>query len=341
MRIAVDAMGGDYAPQEIVAGTLDAARAIDAEMVLVGDEGEINECLAKVVGAALRVGDADAADISRVTVQHSDGLIDMDESPRDVLRRGRSSSLADCVEMVKCGEAEGAVSAGNSGAMMALGHTRLGTIPQISRPAIAVVLPTTCGKAILLDAGANADCKPEHLVEFALMGSCYAEHVVGVDSPRVATLNIGSEAKKGNVLTKAAHSLLETAPINYVGHVEGNSILTGEVDVIVADGFAGNVVLKVVEGAIRFMMDTMKTGIAESTRAQLGALLMKPVFAKMRRRCNWAEYGGAVLLGIEGVCVVGHGRSDRKAVRNAIQVAAEAAEHDIVEHLRRSVQQLS
>ena len=341
MRIAVDAMGGDYAPQEIVPGTLAAARALDAEIVLVGDEGQLNELLADAVGAALKVGEADTAAISRVTIRHSDGVVAMDESARDALKRGRSSSVADCVEMVRCGEAQAVVSAGNSGAFMALAHTRLRTIPQISRPAIAAALPTVSGKVLLLDAGANADCKPEHLVEFAMMGSCYAEHVLELDSPRVATLNIGAEAKKGNVLTQKAHSLLQSVPINYVGHIEGNRILAGDVDVVVADGFSGNVVLKVMEGAIRLVMDTMKAGIAESTRGQVGALLMKPVFAKMRRRCNWAEYGGAVLLGIQGVCVVGHGRSDRIAICNGIQVAADAAQHDMVEQLRRSVQELS
>ncbi len=341
MRIAVDAMGGDFAPQEIVPGTLAAARVIDAEIVLVGHEARLNDLLADAVGSALKEGETNTAAITRVTVRHSDGVIAMEESPRDALKRGRTSSIADCVEMVRCGEAQAVVSAGNSGAFMALAHTRLRTIPQISRPAIAAALPTASGKVLLLDAGANADCKPEHLVEFAIMGSCYAEQVLGVDRPRVATLNIGEEAKKGNVVTQTAHLLLQSVPINYVGHIEGNRILAGDVDVVVADGFAGNVALKVVEGAIRFVMDTIKAGIAESTRAQLGALLMKPAFAKMRRRCNWAEYGGALLLGIQGVCVVGHGRSDRQAICNAVQVAADAAQHDIVAELRRLVQQLS
>ncbi len=334
MRIAVDAMGGDHAPQEIVPGALAAAQTIDTEICLVGDESRLNELLQ-------RARDGTRNTVGRVTIRHSEGVVGMSETPRAALQRGRTSSMAECIEMVKQGEAQAAVSAGNSGAFMALATTRLRNIADISRPAIAILIPTRTGRTVILDAGANADCKPEHLLQFATMGSCYAEHVLGLRRPRVAVLNIGEEVNKGNALVHATHPLLETAPVNFVGHIEGNAIHEGDVDVIVADGFVGNVVLKVFEGSVQFVVDTMRAGIAQSTFCRLGAWLMKPAFRYLRRRCDWAEYGGALLLGVNGVCVVGHGRSDRRAVCTAIQVAHDAVAHDIIEQMRRSVQQLS
>ncbi len=329
MRIAVDAMGGDYAPEEIVPAALMARERLDVEICLVGDEARLKELAG--YGPEGSVG---------VTVRHCSGLIGMDESPRAALQRGRNSSVATCIEMVKQGEAQAVVSAGNSGAFVALATTRLRNIADISRPAIAVFIPTRIGKAILLDAGANADCRPEHLLQFATMGSCYAEHVLGLQEPRVAILNIGEEAGKGNVLVQTTYPLLAQAPINFVGHIEGNAIFDGDVDVVVADGFVGNVVLKVLEGTFQSMLDIFHSQIRHSKLVRLGALLMKPAFRHLQTRYNWAEYGGALLLGVNGVCVVSHGRSDRHAICKAIEVAAEAVEHDIIEQMRRSVRQL-
>jgi len=330
MRIAVDAMGGDYTPEEIVPAAVTAAQTLDAEICLVGDEAQLNGLLGRGPEGA-----------GRVTVRHSDGVIGMEESPRAALQRGRSSSVADCIEMVKQGEAQAVVSAGNSGAFVALATTRLRNIADISRPAIAIFIPTKTGKAILLDAGANADCKPEYLLQFAAMGTCYAEHVFGLQQPRVAILNIGKEAGKGNSLVQATYPLLEEAPINFVGHIEGNGIFDGDVDVIVADGFVGNVVLKVLEGTIQAILDIFNAQILNSKLVRLGALLMKPAFRHLQAHYNWAEYGGALLLGVNGVCVVSHGRSDRQAIYRAIEVAAEAVEHDIIEQMRQSVRQLA
>lgn len=341
MRIAVDAMGGDHAPEQIVLGALAAARTVDAEICLVGDEAQLQALLSDGIEAASG-GPTAPAGPGRVTVVHEPGVIGMDESPRAALQRGRCSSMAASVELVRDGEAQGAVSVGNSGAFMALATTRLRNIANISRPAIAITVPTSSGKAILLDAGANADCKPEHLAQFATMGIAYAEHLLGLKEPRVATLNIGEEQCKGNALTQATYGLLSTAPINFVGHVEANAMFDGHVDVIVADGFVGNIVLKTIEASIQFFSDGIKTGVARgSVLPRLGAWLMRPVFRSLAVQYDWAEYGGALLLGVNGVCVIGHGRSDWRAVRNAIQVAAEAVEHDIVEQVRQSVQLLS
>ncbi len=339
MRIAVDAMGGDHAPEEIVPGALAAAKIIDAEICLVGDQQQIIDLLG---GAYKGTGAGGVADVGpgRVTVRHSEGVVGMDESPRAALKRGRNSSVADCIEMVKSGEAGAAISAGNSGAVMALATMRLRNIADVDRAAIATMLPTKRGNIIMLDAGANADCRPENLVEFAIMGSCYARHAFGVSEPRVGILNIGEETKKGNALVQAAYSLLQSAPINFVGHIEGNHAFDGDIDVIVCDGFVGNVVLKVLEGSVGLVSHILKDGIRTSWLSKIGALLMKPAFNHLRRRCDWAEYGGALLLGINGVCIVSHGRSDRRAVSKAIQVAANAVKHDVIGEMTHSLKQL-
>ena len=333
MRIVVDAMGGDHAPDEIVPGAVAAAELVDAEICLVGDGSRLTDLLSHHGGAG-------AKSVGTVTVRHTDGVVAMDESPRAALQRGRSSSVAYAVDMVRDGDAEAAVSAGNSGAFMALATMRLRNIARIDRPAIALGLPTMTGQMVFLDGGANADCKPEHLLQFAMMGSCYAA-VRGVDNPTVGILNIGEEASKGNAVTRAAHALLQSAPLNYVGSVEGNSLLEGNVDVVVADGFVGNVVLKVFEGSFHMFGGLLKAGIASSLVSRAGALLMRPAFAHLRQKCDWAAYGGALLLGVNGICVVCHGRSDREAIKNAILQAAGAIEHDIIGRMRDSMSALA
>ncbi len=331
MRIAVDAMGGDHAPEEIVPGALAAAEVVAAEVCLVGDEKRLSELLARGKRAAHATDSP-----GQVCIHHVDGVVEMDESPRAALQRGRSSSLATAVEMVRDGAAEAAVSAGNSGAFMALATMRLGNIAGIDRPAIALVLPTVSGRMVFLDAGANADCKPEHLLQFAMMGSCYAA-VRGVDNPRVGILNIGEEASKGNAVTRAAYELLQNAPLNFIGSVEGNSVFEGEIEVVVADGFVGNVVLKVMEGTFHMFRGVLKAGIASNLLSGVGAFLMKPAFAHLRRTCDWAAHGGALLLGVNGVCVVCHGRSNREAIKNAVIQAAAAVEQDVTGRVRNSV----
>lgn len=332
MVIAVDAMGGDSAPREVVAGAVSASRAIDDEICLVGDSSQIDALLCELASPHIGPG--------RITVRHADGVVPMDGSPRAALQKDHHSSMADSVEMVCEGEADAVVSAGNSGAFMALATMRLKRLPDISRPAIAVPLPTANGVTILLDGGANADCKPRHLLEFAMMGSSYAEYVLERDTPQIGLVNIGEEPTKGNTLTQEAYGLLARAPLNFIGNVETNSLANGVADVAVCDGFVGNIVLKTYEGVAKFLLGEIKEGCRQGLRTRIGAFFMKPLFRTLKAKCHYAEYGGALLLGVNGVCVVGHGRSDARAMCRAIQVAADALEHDILQHMKDSIKQI-
>ena len=321
MRIAVDAMGGDYAPEQTVAGAILAAQEIDARISLVGDPDAI---CAQMVGST--PGD-------RIEIEPAGDVIDMGESPRSVLRGRDDTSMARAVEQVRSGAAQAVFSAGNSGAFMALSVMRLGTIPGVRRPAIAVTMPSENGHRVLLDAGANADCKPEHLVDFGMMGSIYAEHALGIDNPQVGLLSIGEEKGKGNELTKAAHELLEMADLNFCGNVEGGDIFGGACDVIVCDGFVGNVVLKVTEGAAGLLLRRVQQAIMETPELAPVAPAFAEALRTLTGEFDAAEYGGALLLGVNGVCIVGHGCSDAQAVRNAIRFAHRAIDGQLVEEL--------
>jgi phosphate acyltransferase len=322
MRIAVDAMGGDFAPAEIVKGALDAARLSDAEIVLVGRPDAIEQALAGVP----RPGN--------LIIRPAADVVAMDDSPVTALKGSRQSSLAVAVEMVRDGEAEAVVSAGNSGAFMAVATMRLRMIPGMQRPGIGVFLPTPKGKRLLIDAGASADCKPRHLLEFAVMGSTYAQYALGLENPTVGLLSIGHEESKGNELVRATFPLLRDAPLNFMGNIEGNHIFSGKADVVVCDGFVGNVVLKVGEGLADVIIKQIKAGIKASVIAKVGALMMKPVLRRLKRSFDYAEYGGALLLGVNGICVVSHGRSDARAIRNAIAVAQKGVANHVVAHMR-------
>jgi len=223
---------------------------------------------------------------------------------------------------------------------MALTHIRLGTLPGIRRPAIAVLLPTPQGKQVLIDGGANADCQPARLVQFGLMGSTYAQYALQIDQPRVGLLSIGQEPSKGNKLTQDSYELLSRASINFVGNVEGDDILSDKVDVIVAYGFAGNIALKTIEGTVQFAVSGLENQISQSWLARLGAVMMRPALAALKDRLDYATYGGALLLGVEGICVVSHGRSDAKAIANAIYVAYQAAQGHVVERIRDACSKL-
>lgn len=322
MRIAVDAMGGDHAPEEIVAGALLAAEQVDAAISLVGDPDAIAACLN---GAALPEG---------VEVEAARDVIAMGESPRAALRGRDDSSLARAVDRVARGEGQAVVSAGNSGAFMALSVMRMGTIPGVRRPAIAVTMPTVDGHRVLLDAGANADCRPEHLVDFGLMGAVYAEYTLGIASPTVGLLSINEEKGKGNELTKAAYGLLEAADLNFRGNVEGGDVFGGKCDVIVCDGFVGNVVLKVTEGAARLLFRNVRETLLRSEELKSMAPQVGGALRSVADQFDASEYGGALLLGVNGVSIVGHGCSDANAIRNAVRFAHRAVEGRLVEHLR-------
>ena len=311
-------MGGDHAPGEIVAGTLAANRDGLGRMILVGDREKI----------APRVHGPGSEGIEIV---HAPGLVPMDAHASQVVRSASGTSLGEAVELVRSGAADACVSAGNSGAFLAIALIRLRTIPGIARPAIAAVLPGHNGPIVLVDAGANVDCKPEWLVQFGIMGSAYARAALGIANPRVGIISNGEERTKGNAQTLETAELLASAPLNFIGNVEGKDVFETVADVVVADGFVGNVMLKLAEGAASFFRGSLKESLTTSSPlAKLGALLARPAFESMRKKLSYDTYGGAPLLGVRGNCIVAHGRSNASAIRNAIKAAAAEAGADLV-----------
>jgi glycerol-3-phosphate acyltransferase PlsX len=324
MRIAVDAMGGDYAPAEIVKGAVCAASLYDVDITLVGDEQAIKAHLPKSLDGP-----------GRIEIRHTPEFIHMAESV-DAVRTKPDASVVVAAVMVKSHDADAMLSVGNTAAAMAVASLKLGRIPGIERPAIAAVIPNKAGSTLLLDAGATADCTVNQLVQFAVMGSIYAEKIMHKPDPKVALLSIGEEPSKGNEVVKAAHAEIRKVGLNFIGNVEGRDLFTGVADVIVADGFVGNVALKVSEGMADFVLGEF----AEVGRSVLGIvplLLLKPLLRKRFQRYDYAQYGGAPLLGVNGVCIIGHGRSNAKAVANAIRTAKESVESRIIENIKTSL----
>ncbi len=324
--VAVDAMGGDYAPRQVVEGALQAARG-DAALgvLLVGKTEAIREI---------------AGDVPpNVELVEAPGVIEMSEQPARAVRDRADASVVVASRLVKEGRAGAFVSAGNTGAAMAAALLHLGRIEGISRPAIAVVVPTPKGPVVLLDAGANADCKPEFLAEFGVMGSAYASRLLGVSDPRVGLLNIGEEKSKGSQLYRAAHALLaETESINFIGNIEGRDLFEAKAHVAVADGFVGNMVLKVAEGLSEMLFEELKGAISDSVTAKLGGLLLRSGLRELRAKVDYEEYGGTQLLGVNGGCVIAHGGSGAKAIANAVRVASRVINSDVVEAMSRQIQ---
>jgi phosphate acyltransferase len=317
-RIAIDAMGGDHAPAEIVAGTLLAAQEDYGDLILVGDEAQIR---------ALLHGPGS----EKIAVVHAPDNVPMDMHASQALRIADKTSLGVAVNMVKEGQADAAVSAGNSGAFLAIGLIKLRTIAGIARPAIATVWPAMNGPMVLLDSGANVDCRPEWLEQFGIMGSAYSKAVLNIEKPKVAILSVGEESTKGNAQVLEAAKLLREAPINFIGNVEGKDLFHNAADVVVVDGFVGNVVLKMGEGLISDLQKVIKeTVLGGNLLTKAGAALMLPTLRKLRTRFNYETYGGAPLLGLAGNCIVTHGRASRNAIKHAIHQAAIEAEHDVV-----------
>ncbi|MCC7491553.1 MAG: phosphate acyltransferase PlsX [Fimbriimonadaceae bacterium] len=321
MRIAVDAMGGDHAPREIVAGCLAAASAYpDTQLLLVGDAPALTALLPRPAPANLAVVPAD-------------GVIEMHDDPARSIRQKPDSSLVRAMQLVAAGEADGYFSAGNTGAVTAAATLRLGRIPGVARPGIATLLPVRCGHTIVCDVGACVDSKAEWIVQFAIMASLYASEVEHLPQPRVGLLSIGEEASKGDKQTKQAHEMLLEAGLNFVGNVDGKDCFRHAADVIACDGFAGNLLLKVAEGAAEFFVDLTRDAFTSSLLAKLGALLVRPALRGMKRRIDYSEYGGAFLLGVKGLVVIGHGRSNAKAVQNALRRTREGIEQRLVARL--------
>lgn len=328
MRIAVDAMGGDHAPAAAVEGAVKAHRELGEQVVLVGRASEVRPVLDRVApGSGIEIIDAPE-------------VIEMHDEPAAAVRRKKGASLVVCAELVKSGEADGLFSAGNTGAMTAVGTLILGRIDGIDRAAIPVLLPNSRGRhTVLLDAGANKDVLPHWLVQFAIMGTIYAHELLGVPDPNVGLMNIGEEETKGNKLAREAFPLLKDAPIRFVGNVEGPDLFNGRADVVVCDGFTGNVILKVAEGVAELFFHLIKEEIGSRPMLKLPAALLKPAFSSLKQRTDYGERGGAPLLGVKGVCVIGHGRSNATAVANAIRTAGEAVRHGIIDKIHDRVAQ--
>jgi len=310
-RVAVDALGGDNAPGEVILGALAAAKE-GVDVTLFGPAG---------------------LDTQGLPLVETTEVIEMADKPADAVRAKPDSSLVAAVRSVGDGSADAVVSAGNTGAMLAAGLLYLRRLPGVMRPAIAVPIPAREGPSVLLDAGANADARAEHLLQFAHMGAIFCQELLDIPNPEVRLLSIGEEDEKGNALVLDAHALLRGSDLNFGGNVESRELLRGAADVIVADGFTGNIALKLLEGAIKDLLDALRAEIASTTTGKLGGLLIRPAARRLRMRFDPDTYGGAYLLGLRGLAVIAHGNSGRRAVTNAIKLAARGVEHGVVERL--------
>lgn len=321
MRIVLDAMGGDHIPHVPVEGAVMAVKDFpDVHIILVGIEDQIKAELAKYEYPQ-----------ERISIVHASEIIDMGESPATAIRQKKDSSIVVGATLVKNGEAEGFVSAGSTGACMAASLLKIGRLKGVNRPPIATVFPNIKDQTVVLDAGANVDIGPEELVQFAIMGSIFAERILKKPNPRVGLLNIGEEEHKGNKLTHETFPLLQKAPINFVGNVEGRDIFKGDIDVVVCDGFIGNAVLKTAEGTADVIFTILKEEIFKSPMAKLGAIFLKSALRGVKARLDYTEYGGAPLLGLKGVSIISHGSSNAWAIRNAIRIARESMVNNLTE----------
>lgn len=324
VRIAIDAMGGDNAPAEIVAGALRAQEELGVDVLLVGDPQQIEASLKQ------------HAQSSSLEIVPSEGTIEMSEEPLTALRRKPKASINVAMDLVKKKRADAVVSAGHSGAAMAAALLRLGRLPGIDRPAIGAVLPTMiAGKPVLiLDVGANVDCRPKFLEQFALMGSIYSQFVLGVAEPKVGLLNIGEEPNKGNELAIQTHQLLQENPnIPFVGNAEGRDVLSGHFDVIVCDGFAGNVLLKFAEAVGEVALQILRQELPRGLHGKLGVSILRPNLKRIKQRMDHAEHGGGLLLGVAGICIISHGSSQAPTIFNAARLAKDAIDHEVLDRI--------
>jgi glycerol-3-phosphate acyltransferase PlsX len=330
MRVAVDAMGGDHAPGEIIKGSLAALEENqDLQIILVGKETLITP----LVPSELLDGNN-----ARITIQNCEEVIGMQEHPATAYRRKKDASITVATKLVKEKKADAVVSAGSTGAQMVTGLFGLGRLKGVDRPAIVITIPTLNGIKVILDVGANADCKPENLLQFAQMGSRYAQEIIGIKKPQVGLVNIGEEETKGNELTLKTYELLkENEKIDFKGNIEGRDILTGKADVMVCDGFVGNIILKVIEGTAGTLFALLKEEFTRDLKSKLAAIILKPSLKKLKGRLDYSEYGGAPLLGVNGVSIICHGSSKSEAIKNAIRVAQDCVRNSFVQSLQDSI----
>lgn len=323
VKIALDCMGGDYAPAPIVKGAELAVKEDIAHVVLLGDEKLIRSHLGT---------------FKNIEIVHTKTVVEMHESPSIALRKKKDSSMSKAFELLKSKEVDGIVTAGNSGAAMAFAIFTLGRLHSVDRPAIATLHPTIHdGTSVLIDSGGNVDCKPTHLVQFAIMGDAFAKSVLGIKTPRVGLLSNGEEETKGNELTKETHAILKYTNLNYIGYVEGTDIYNGKADVIVSDGFVGNVALKVAEGIAESLIAFFKKRITGSIKNKMGYIFLKDVFQELVKKTDYSEYGGAPLLGVDGICIICHGKSNEKAIKNAIIMAKKFVEKGLNQSIKETI----
>lgn len=318
MKIVVDAMGGDHAPGVVIDGSLAAVKEYDVEVILVGDKPKIEALLKK----AKYTG-------SRISVEHASEAIQMCESAATSIRRKRNSSIVIGVNLVKEAKADAFFSAGNTGAVVCAGTLGLGLLPGIERPGIGIVTPTLKGNSLIIDVGANIDPKPTQLLQYGIMADAYCKNILNKPSPSVGLLNIGEEEKKGTEFIRETYELLEKSKLNFVGNVEGRDLFSGKCDIVICDGFVGNIALKVAESAAEAMQTFLKRHLLSNIWGKIGLIFMMPSLKRFKKELDYAEYGGALLLGVNGVVIIGHGRSNKKAIKNAIRVAKEEVERQV------------
>lgn len=327
MKLAIDAMGGDHAPKEIVLGAMDAIEAIkDLEIILIGDQSKINPYLKKH---------------SRINIIHTEEVITSEDEPVRAVRKKKNASLVIMAKEVKEGRADACISAGNTGALMSAGLFGVGRISGIDRPALSPTLPTIDGKGfLLLDVGANVDAKAQHLLQYGIMGSIYTEKVRGIKSPTVGLMNVGTEDGKGNELTKKAFSLLKDAPINFIGNVEARDLLSGAADVVVTDGFSGNIALKTIEGTASTMFKMLKETFMSSIKTKIAAGMMKQELRGLKGKLDYSEYGGAGLFGLASPVIKAHGSSNRRAIHSAIKQACYMVEYNVTQTIADTIERV-
>ena len=331
MKIAIDAMGGDAAPEVVIDGAVDYLKDNrDIHLVLVGKEKEIRKEMKK----------RKIECPENLEIINAREAILMREHFFSYWKRREKSSIKKAIDLVKQKKAQAMVSAGNTGAVMAIAKSVLGTIKPIERPALALMIPTLKGNSLLVDVGANVDSKPKNLVQFALMGKVYLENVVGIKNPRIGLMSIGEEELKGNELTKTTYNMLKSLDINFIGNVEGRDVYVGEADLIVTDGFTGNITLKVTEGVVDMMLSMLKREIMGNILSKVGFFFLKSSFRRIVKKMDYSEYGGALLLGVNGIVIIGHGGSNRKAIKNAIHLSKKFITENVLEKISREIEKL-
>ncbi|MFH1594223.1 MAG: phosphate acyltransferase PlsX [Candidatus Omnitrophota bacterium] len=329
IKVILDAMGGDRAPRAVIEGAAWASHELDCQMILIGNERNIKKLLAKT-----------DYNVHKISIVNATEVIKMDDPAAISVRRKKNSSISVGMDMLKAGKADAFVSAGNTGAVVVAAALKLRTLPYVERPGIGIMIPTLKGPCMMVDVGANIDATPLHLLHYGIMGSCYCTYILGRSNPQVALLNIGQEESKGTGLIKEARKLLEDTALNFIGNVEARDVYSGKVDVVVCDGFVGNIVLKVSESLAEASREFLKRELTKSLLPKIGAMLSLPAYRAIRKKMDYSEYGGAPLLGVDGRVIIAHGSSNAKAIKNAVRTACEYVKHKLNQHIIEELEKI-